>query len=93
MKLYHRHRDMEERVYTIDFDKTGCRWNLVDEGSPADDVFKTDPDLRKVIEYMNDHDEYYGLAQKFCDMLGLQKKAQSISGKLSNRKHLRKNLQ
>ena len=87
VKLYHRHRDMEERVYTIDFDKTGCRWNLVDEGSPADDVFKTDPDLRKVIEYMNDHDEYYGLAQKFCDMLGLQKKAQSISGKLSNRKH------
>ena len=36
---------------------------------------------------MNNHDEYYGLAQKFCDMLGLQKKAQSISGKLTNRKH------
>ena len=36
---------------------------------------------------MNDHDEFSGLAQEFCDKLGLQKKAQSISGKLSNRKH------
>ncbi len=87
VRLYHRHRDMEERVYTIEFDKATCKWNLVDSGTPAADVFKTDPDLRKVIEYLNDHDEYYGLAQDFSDMLGLHKKAQSISGKLSNRKH------
>ena len=87
VKLYHRHRDMEERIYTIDFDKSKCKWNLIDAGTPAEDIFKTDPDLRKVIEYMNEHDEFSGLAQEFCDKLGLRKKAQSISGKLSNRRH------
>lgn len=87
VKLYTRHRDMAEHVYTIDFNKAECIWHLIDDGTPAEEEFKTDPDLRKVIEYMNEHDEYYGLAQEFCDMLGLKKKAQSISGKLMNRKY------
>ena len=87
VKLYHRHRDMEEQVLTIEFDKETCRWNLLEERTPAENVFMTDPDLRKAMEYMATHEEFYGTALEFCKLIGSSKKPQSISGKLQNRKH------
>lgn len=87
VKLYHRHRDMEEQILTIEFNKETCRWNLLDEHTPAENVFMTDPDLRKALEYMNTHREFVGTAQEFSKVIGSSKKPQSISGKLQNRKH------
>ncbi|MCR5804286.1 MAG: helicase RepA family protein [Clostridia bacterium] len=87
VKLYHRHRDMAEQVYTIEFDHADCVWKLLDVGTPEEDAFKTDHDLKCVMKYLEDHDEYEGLAQDFCDLIGARKKAQSLSGKLSNRKY------
>ena len=84
-KLYSRCRDMEENVMTIQFDKETRRWSLLNSDTPVEDDFKTDPDLRKVIEYMDEHDEYFGSATEFCKIIGSKKKPQSLSCKLFNR--------
>ena len=39
VKLYIRHRDMEEQIFTIEFDKETCRWKLLEK--PAE----TGPDI------------------------------------------------
>lgn len=87
-KLYSRCRDMEETVMTIRFDKATRKWSLIDSDNPMEDEFKTDPDLRKVIEYMDEHEEYLGSAAEFCKIIGSQKKPQSLSCKLFNRQRL-----
>ena len=86
MKLHSRCRDMEDRVLTIRFNSTTCRWELVDEGAPWEDAFKTDPDLKKVIEHVKEQGMFIGLASELCELLQLSKKPQSISGKLYNRR-------
>ena len=86
VKLHSRCRDMEDRVLTIRFNSTTCRWELVDEGAPWEDAFKTDPDLKKVIEHVKEQGMFIGLASELCELLQLSKKPQSISGKLYNRR-------
>ncbi len=86
VKLYSRCRDMEERVLTLEFDKTTCKWNLTEESTPVEDVFQTDIDLKKIVEYVNINGEFVGLASELCERIGATKKPQSISGKLQNRK-------
>ena len=86
VKLYFKNRDMEQQVLTIEFDNSTCTWKLLDESSPAENIFKADPDLRKALEYIKEHGEFSGTAQEFCDRINASKKPQSISGKLYNRK-------
>ena len=86
VKLYFKNRDMEQQVLTIEFDSNTCTWKLLDESSPTDHIFKTDPDLRKAIEYIKEHGQFFGTAQEFCNRINASKKPQSLSGKLNNRK-------
>ena len=86
VKLYFKHRDMEEQVLTIEFDSSTCTWKLLDESSPAENAFKKDPDLCKAIVYIKAHGEFFGTAQEFCNLIKASKKPQSLSGKLNNRK-------
>lgn len=86
MKLYFKNRDMDPRIVTMELDKTTLRWQLAEENTPVEDVFKTDPDLKKAVEYVRQHGEYDGPASKFCELIGSTKKAQSIGGKLFNRR-------
>ena len=78
---------MEEQVLTIEFNKETCLWELIDESTPAEDAFKTDPDLRNTLEYIRTHGEFIGTAQELADIIHSTKKPQSISGKLQNKKH------
>ena len=86
VKLYFKNRDMEQQILTLEFDGNTCTWKLLDESSPVESVFKSDPDLRKALEYIKEHGEFFGTAQEFCNRINASKKPQSISGKLQNRK-------
>ena len=86
IKLFSRCRDFEERVLTLKFDNTTCKWDLVKENTPVEDAFQTDEDLKRVVNYVNEHGSFEGSATELCELIQAAKKPQSISGKLQNRK-------
>ena len=85
VKLHSRCRDMEERVLTIRFNHTKYQRELIRENTPVEDPFKTDTDLKKVVEFVRENGSFVGLASELCERIGAAKKPQSISGKLQNR--------
>lgn len=87
VKLHLRSRDMEERILTIRFNSTLSHWELVKENTPIEDAFQADDDLRKALDYLKEHESFYGTATEFCNLIESSKKPQSISGKLWNRKN------
>lgn len=87
VKLFFKGRDMPERILTIRFNNTLGHWDLVKENTPVEDAFQNDEDLRKALEYLNEHGSFDGTATEFCNLIQASKKPQSISGKLWNRKN------
>lgn len=71
-------------MWTIRLDEETCIWKMIHESTPMEDVINSDPDLKKTVEFIRKEGSFYGSATEFCERIGVEKKPQSLSGKLFN---------
>ena len=84
VKLYAKCRDTGQHMWTIRLNEETCIWKMIHESSPMEDVLKSDPDLKKTVEFIQKEGSFFGTATEFCEKIGVEKKPQSLSGKLFN---------
>ena len=84
VKLYAKCRDTGQHMWTIRLDEETCIWKMIHESTPMEDVINSDPDLKKTVEFIRKERSFFGSATEFCERIGVEKKPQSLSGKLFN---------
>ncbi len=84
VKLYAKCRDTGQHMWTIRLDEETCIWKMIHESTPMEDVINSDPDLKKAVEFIRKERSFFGSATEFCERIGVEKKPQSLSGKLFN---------
>ncbi|MBO4651462.1 MAG: AAA family ATPase [Clostridiales bacterium] len=84
VKLYAKCRDAGQHMWTIRLDEETCIWKMIHESTPMEDVINSDPDLKKTVEFIRKERSFFGSATEFCERIGVEKKPQSLSGKLFN---------
>lgn len=85
-KLYCSCRDYEDHVITLKFNKETCKWEFLKDNSSFQDSIESDPDLRKVVEYIKEAKEFRGGAADLSQILGIEKPGQILSTKLSRKR-------
>ena len=85
-KLYCSCRDYEDHVLTLKFNKETCKWECLRDNSSYMDSLESDPDMRKVVEYIKETKEYRGSASELSQKLEIDKPGQILSGKLRRKR-------
>lgn len=85
-KLYCSCRDYEDHVITLKFNTETCKWDFLKDNSSYMDSLESDPDMRKVVEYIRETKEFRGGAADLSQILGIDKPGQILSTKLSRKR-------
>jgi len=81
-KLYIRGRDIEEKIFYLEFSKDSCEWELISSDTPEDENFKNDNVINMLIEFMNKEISFQGTASELAEKIGAGIKPNVISRKL-----------
>ena len=83
-KLYVRGRDLEEKMFTLDYDKELGEWMLTTCDMPLGDLFEKEPVLMQVAAYIREHLRFEGTATQFVELLHLDMQPNILSRKIGS---------
>lgn len=81
-KLYIRGRDIEEKIFSIEFNKDSCEWEYISSDTPDEENFKNDATMCSLIEFIQREISFQGTASELSMKLGAEIKPNVISRKL-----------
>ena len=81
-KLYIRGRDIEEKIFSLEFSKDNCEWEYVSSDTPDEENFKNDTTIFSLIKFIQKENSFQGTASELAKKLGAEIKPNVISRKL-----------
>ncbi len=81
-KLYIRGRDIEEKIFSLEFNKDSCEWEYISSDTPDEENFKNDTAIISLIEFIQKENSFQGTASELAEKIGQGIKPNVISRKL-----------